>query len=152
MVYYEKAAAKGHLDALTDLGFIYEKGVVQENGAEYYIEPHMDYAKKYYEKAKEKNFPRAYNNLGTLLITSSSPSNYNDHASIQKGLKYLERGVQLGYPKAHINLGKCYLSGTGVDLNLEKARALFKEAAARGEVQGRLEYLRSYIGTQLEEE
>ena len=58
--------------------------------------------------------------------------------------------MQLGYPKAHINLGKCYLSGTGADINLEKARALFKEAAVRGEIQGRLEYLRSYIGTELE--
>lgn len=46
--YYEKAAAKGHLDALTDLGFIYEKGVVHDSGMEYFIEPHPDHAKKYY--------------------------------------------------------------------------------------------------------
>ncbi len=26
--YYEKAASKGHLDSLTDLGFIYQKGVL----------------------------------------------------------------------------------------------------------------------------
>jgi TPR repeat protein len=53
------------------------------------------------------------------------------------------------YPKAFINLGKCYMTGTGVDLNLEKARSLFKEAASLGEIQGRLEYLRSYIGANL---
>ena len=46
--YYEKAAAKGHLDALTDLGFIYERGVQHEGGVEFFIEPHPDHAKKYY--------------------------------------------------------------------------------------------------------
>jgi len=35
--YYEKAGAKGHLDALTDLGYIYEKGLFLEKGKEYYI-------------------------------------------------------------------------------------------------------------------
>lgn len=125
-MYYEKAAAKGHLDALTDLGFIYERGLMNELGTDYYIEPHLDYAKKYYEKAKERGFPRAYNNLGNLLITTTNTGNYNEQAAVQKGLKYLERAVQLGYPKAFVNLGKCFMTGTGVDLNLEKGRSLFK--------------------------
>lgn len=125
--------------------------------SDFIIEPHPQHARKYYEKAKEKQFPRAYNNLGNLLITTTpsaptSTSTLNQNALLQKGIKYLEKAVQMKYPKAAINLGKCYMTGTGVTLNLEKARALFREAADLGEVQGRLEYMRSYIGTNLEEE
>jgi TPR repeat protein len=76
----------------------------------------------------------------------------NQNAGLQKGIKYLRKARELGCPKASLNLGKCYLSGTGVPLNLEQARVLFKEATELGEMQGRLEYLRSYIGTNLEEE
>lgn len=137
--YYEKAAAKGHLDALTDLGYIYELGVNHDGGMDYFIEPHPDHAKKYYQKAKEKNFPRAYNNLGNLLIRENSEtSNLNQSAGLQKGIKYLMKAKELCYPKAFLNLGKCYLSGIGVPVNLEKARSLFKQATNHGELQGRL--------------
>lgn len=75
--------------------------------------------------------------------------NYTQNALTQKGIKYLEKAVQLNYPKAFINLGKCYLTGTGVNLNVDKARGLFKEAAELGEVHGRLEYLKSFIGANI---
>jgi len=127
--------------------------VIHDSGVEYFIEPHPDHAKKYYEKAKEKQFPRAYNNLGNLLICENTgTSNLEQNANLQKGIKYLNKARELGCAKASLNLGKCYLSGTGFPVNLEKARSLFKEAAEMGEVQGRLEYLRSYVGTNLEEE
>lgn len=51
--YYEKAAKKGHLDAMTDLGFIYEKGIKNENGYGYFIQPHPQHALKYYLKARK---------------------------------------------------------------------------------------------------
>jgi len=54
---------------MTDLGFIYEKGVKNEAGTGYSIEPLPDHAYKYYMKTKKSDFPRGYNNLGTLLIT-----------------------------------------------------------------------------------
>lgn len=56
------------MDAITDLGFIYEKGITSNEGTEWIIEPHIDHAKKYYEKAKKMEFPRALNNLGNLLV------------------------------------------------------------------------------------
>jgi TPR repeat protein len=40
--------------------------------------------------------------------------------------------ANLKNPKALINLGKCYLTATGTDLNIEKARGLFKDAASLG--------------------
>jgi hypothetical protein len=38
---------------MTDLGYIYEKGVKNEAGNSYYIEPHPEHALKYYTKAKK---------------------------------------------------------------------------------------------------
>lgn len=60
------------MDAMTDLGFIYEKGIKTEPNGNYYIEPYPEHALKYYLKAKKSEFPRGYNNLGTLLITCQS--------------------------------------------------------------------------------
>lgn len=51
--YYEKAAKLGHLDAMTDLGFIYEKGIESDDGRGYFIDPHPGHALKYYLKAKK---------------------------------------------------------------------------------------------------
>ena len=67
--FYEKAAKLGHLDAMTDLGFIYERGVRSDSNSSFFIEPHPQYALKYYQKASKADFPRGYNNLGTLYIT-----------------------------------------------------------------------------------
>jgi hypothetical protein len=39
---------------MADLGFIYEKGITNESGLEYIIEPHLDHSIKYYEKAKSR--------------------------------------------------------------------------------------------------
>jgi len=42
------------LDAITDLGYIYEKGIKSEDQEDkYYIEPHLEFAEKYYIKAKK---------------------------------------------------------------------------------------------------
>jgi TPR repeat protein len=59
--------------------------------------------------------------------------------------------ANMKHPKALINLGKCYLTATGTELSIEKARGLFKDAASLGEAQGRLEYIKSYIGSNLED-
>ena len=66
MDYYEKAAKLGHLDAVTDLGYIYEIGIKNSDG--YYVEPNTEYAEKYYQKAKKQNFPRALNNLAVFYL------------------------------------------------------------------------------------
>jgi TPR repeat protein len=137
---------------MTDLGYIYEKGITNESGLEYIIEPHLDHSLKYYEKAKKEQFPRAMNNLGNLLISQNIISTSASQTSnLQKGIKYLESAVACKYPKALINLGKCYLTGTGTEVNSEKARGLFRDAAQLGDSQGRLEYIKSYIGTNIEE-
>lgn len=58
------------------------------------------------------------NNLGNLLISQNIISTSASQTSnLQKGIKYLEAAVACKYPKALINLGKCYLTGTGTEVN-----------------------------------
>lgn len=103
--YYEKAAEAGHLDALTDLGFMYQMGIKDPNNPNIYFEkPDLEKAINYYKKAKKKKFPRALNNLGKLYIDNSNEEKvYGD--SLRKGIKYLEIAAELGNIKSLYNLG-----------------------------------------------
>ena len=74
---------------MTDLGFIYEKGIKSEDQYSYFIEPHPEHALKYYLKAKKAEFPRSYNNLGTLYITCPSLPEEVESGNLFKGIKYL---------------------------------------------------------------
>lgn len=107
--YYEKSAETGHLDALTDLGFIYQMGVKDPNNPNNYIEePDLKKAIHYYKKAKKKRFPRALNNLGRLYIENQIDDKvYGDN--LRKGIKYLEIASELGNIKALYNLGNFFL-------------------------------------------
>ena len=51
----------GNLDSMTDLAFHYEKGTLG-------LQKDEDKAQKLYETARHKDFPRAINNLGILLL------------------------------------------------------------------------------------
>lgn len=68
------ASEKGHLDALTDLGFIFENGIedpeMMENNNEkcWIVEPELSHALDCYLKAKKENYPRALNNLGNFYL------------------------------------------------------------------------------------
>ena len=52
-----------------------------------------------------------------------------EHGNLIKGIKYLEKAVELKYLRAFMNLGKCYENGIGVGESMDKARALYLEAA-----------------------
>lgn len=140
------------MDAITDLGYIYEKGILNEENGEYYIEPHLDVALKYYLKAKREEFPRAYNNIGGLYISNPELVEEVENSNLEKGIKYLERAVQLKYPKAFVNLGKCYLNGVGVAQSLERARSLFAQGVDTGDIQCKLEFIKSYQGCSLDDD
>lgn len=95
------------MDAITDLGFIYENGIKNDLG-EFIIEPYPQFAIEYYKKAKKEGFPRALNNLGSFLIKNDNSINTSKNENLEKGIKYLMKARELKYPKAFLNLGKCY--------------------------------------------
>lgn len=104
--YYEKAAELGHLDALTDLGYMIQTGLKDQNNPNIYIEePNIEKAIEFYKRAKKKKFPRALNNLGKLYLDYSNDEKvYGDN--LRKGIKYLEIASELGSVKALYNLGE----------------------------------------------
>lgn len=54
----------GHLESMTDLGYLYENGLEEEGRT--IIEPNSQKAFGYYTTAVDKNFPRALNNLASF--------------------------------------------------------------------------------------
>lgn len=123
---------------MTDLGYIYERGVPSENANSYFVEPHPEHALKYYQKASKMNFPRAYNNLGTLYLTSQSLPEDTNGGNTMKGINALEKAIQLKYPRAFLNLGKCYENGVGVPQSLDRARTLYLKGAEVNDIQCKL--------------
>jgi TPR repeat protein len=67
---WEEASQAGHLEALTDMGYLYENGLEDEETGRTILEPNFDKAYAYYSKAAAKNFPRALNNLATFYFSN----------------------------------------------------------------------------------
>lgn len=123
----------GHLESMTDLGYLYENGLEEEGRT--IIEPNSEKAFSYYSKAVEKNFPRALNNLASFYYNDPK---YKDQA---KCMEYFERAAEAEYVKSLYNLGIIYLQGEiGVN-DQEKAKRLIKRSAEKGDIQGKQQYI-----------
>ena len=118
--YYKKAAAKNQTDALTDLAFIYENGIVGE--------PNYNKALQLYKNAIELNNARAMNNLASMYL--KGVVNIMSKSQLEKeAFELYEKSADLGYVKGLTNLGICYLKGIGVPKDTVNAKKLFKEAS-----------------------
>lgn len=102
---WEQAAALGHLESLTDLGYLYENGLEDEQTGRTILTPDCDKALRYYCQAAEHNFPRALNNLATFYWNNTK---YKDQ---KKCLEYFERAAEAEYVKSLFNLGILYEEG-----------------------------------------
>ena len=60
--FYLKAADQDNSEALTDLGSLYEKGIIGEG------ESGLNLALEYYKRAIELSNPRAMNNFGGMFL------------------------------------------------------------------------------------
>ena len=107
---------------------------------------------KYYQKASKENFPRAYNNLGTLYLTAQGLPEDANGGNTLKGIKYLEKAAQMKYPRAYFNLGKCYENGVGVVQSSDRARSEYLSGAEINDVQCKLEYVKSGLGTKINDD
>lgn len=118
--FYKKAAARNQTDALTDLGFLTENGLVGE--------PNYQRAQELYKSACEMKNPRAMNNLASLYLKGVMP-NMTKSQLEKEAFDLYERSAKLGYVKGLTNLGICYLKGIGVLKDTVNAKKLFKEGA-----------------------
>ena len=123
----------GHLQSMTDLGYLYENGLEQDGRV--IIEPNSDKALQYYSKGVEKNFPRALNNLASFYYNDPKYKNEN------KRMDYFQRAAEAEYVKSLYNLGIIYLQGEMGVQDEEKAKSLIKRSAEKGDLQGKQQYI-----------
>jgi TPR repeat protein len=154
-LWHEKAAEKGEMTSMTNLGWLYQngKGVAQdfvkarlwfEKAAErgeptsmhnlgiLYRDgkgvPQDDArARAWFEKAAEKGVSQAMTNLGTFYYAGrGGPQDY------AKALSWYEMAAEKGELGSIVNLGALYRDGKGVPQDYSKARAWFEKAVERG--------------------
>lgn len=112
---FEKASNLGHSEASFHLGSIYEYG----DG----VEIDLSKAKLYCLRAAELGHISGIFNIGCLLL-----SHPEKEADYQGAREWLEKADALGHPKAKPPLATIYSNGLGVDKDLPKAIALYREA------------------------
>lgn len=117
-----KDAENGVLPALYFLGDIYLDGLEEEN-----IEPNLEKAVQYYDKAADGGMEDAMLQLGFIYCAGK----YREPDYI-KGLAYYERAAALGNTTALGNLGMSYCNGYGVEKDEKKGFEYFMKAAEGG--------------------
>lgn len=63
---WKRAAEMGSLEATTDMGYLYEKGIKDEDTGQLIMPPDSNKAHQYYIQAANENFPRGLNNLASF--------------------------------------------------------------------------------------
>lgn len=132
---FEMASEKGNIDALNELGCIYE-----DQGA---------YKKAYDDFLKAANMkdPYACFRLGLQYYYSYNTrynnfSNHEDSSSdIKKGLRFFHAADSMGNANAPYYIGKAYEKGYGVKCDTLKAIEYYKKSADKG-----LNYSCYYLG------
>lgn len=160
----EKAADKGFVSVLNDLGNVY------------YIHKEYNKAFDYYKSAAEKELAIAQYNLGNMYfygtgtIQKNTQQAYNWHKkaalqnyaaaqsqigwnyetgkggtekNLKKSIEWYTKAAAQGYPVAQNNLGLIYEHGKGVEQNYTIAREWYEKAAAQD--YGRSLYVLGYF-------
>ena len=78
--YYKRAAEKNNSEAMTDLGFLFEKGFIGMG------DEGLDKAQQWYRAAIENHNPRAMNNLAGLYLSG----NFDAFAELEIRNRYLQ--------------------------------------------------------------
>ena len=106
--FYEKSAKRGNTDAMTDLGFLNEKGIIGND------QTSLSQAVEHYKHAIEGNNPRAMNNLAGLFLAGHIEESFEGQNE-REAFKMYEKASALGSTQAITNLGICYLKGIHVE-------------------------------------
>ena len=103
---YEKAALQHHLDAITDLGHLYEKGLTCM--VLKITEPNLHKALSRFIEAKKQRHPRALNSLAFFYLSNVNNPEIPEKAKgdkMRKALKYFEMAENAGNVNAVYNIG-----------------------------------------------
>jgi len=96
-----------------------------------YLEPDLKMASSYYELAAYEGYAPAAVQYG-LMILHNVVATGDTELNQVRGIRLLQDAVDDKLPSAHHYLGRCYLEGTGVDVDKTLAFIQFQAAADRG--------------------
>jgi TPR repeat protein len=112
----KRAVELGDVDAMINLGLLYEHG----SG----VKLDKKKAEELFRTAADRCSATAQYNLGNVLRSEEK---------FEEAFRYFALSADQGYTDAEYCLGFCYHDGTGTELDLGKARYWFERAAAKGE-------------------
>jgi TPR repeat protein len=124
--WYRLAAEQGHVQAQSQLGFMYDIGNIGQG-----VPPDPAEGMKWYRLAAEQGDADAQLVLGLGLMYCFSPYCFGlqDYA---QGLKWLRLAAEQGNLQAQINLGALYRDGQGVLQDYAEAAKWYRLAAEQG--------------------
>ncbi|EGB07814.1 hypothetical protein AURANDRAFT_27542, partial [Aureococcus anophagefferens] len=112
---YRRAVELGSVDAMVDLGILYNNG----SG----VKLDKKKAERLYRAAADRGDAAAQNRLGALL---------HSEEKFEEAVRYYALAANQGYAAGELNLGSCYGNGQGTEVDLGKARYWYARAAAKG--------------------
>ncbi|CAM6000380.1 unnamed protein product [Sphagnum balticum] len=112
-------AERGHAQAETLLGQIYEKGIG--------VEKNLVKAAQLYEKGAQKNVREAQYHLGLMCLHGEGVAKNPKRAVV-----LLKRAANQDLGEAQYHLGRMYMRGEGTPVNFAVARQWLHRAAANG--------------------
>ena len=117
--WFKRAAARGHVGALFNLGTMYARG----DGVE----------RNHYQSVQCFTLAASKGDAGSLLgLSIAAQYGHGMEQNADEANKLLLTAVKKGYPPAIHNLAIQYLNGDGMPKDVDKAIELFKEAADKG--------------------
>lgn len=115
----------------------YYLGLGHENGVHFKKDKKL--ALKFFEKSANAGYVPAYTKLGVAY--SKDAKGYK--TDLKKSANFFNLAVEKGDGEALAYLANCYLTGSGVEKDVEKAKALVNESCERGCVNGI--YMKGYM-------
>ncbi len=125
LVWIKKSAAEDCPEALYRLGTWNLHGIGTEKIPEL--------AAELFSRGAQLEHPACQYELGMLFLQKDGPIAKDDKAAFF----WFNRAASKGSAAAQRQLAVCYENGTGCDVDLEKALALYREAARNGDVEAR---------------
>lgn len=117
--FFEKGVELNSPYSMTELGFMYEDGTIEEN-----------YQKAFdlFNKAAELEYPFALHTAGTYLENGY----HNQNPDAEAAFPYFLKAAEMNYANCQFEVGRCYRFGTGVAENPDKALEYYTLAAEAG--------------------
>ena len=125
LVWIARSAVEECPEALYRLGKWYLDGIGTEKDPEL--------AAELFSRGAQLEHPACQYELGMLFLKKDGPIAKDDKAAFF----WFNRAASKGNAPAQRQLAVCYENGTGCDVDLEKALALYREAARNGDVEAR---------------